>query len=67
MWPIWEECNLIDKSGIVRDIRELLSGFVTDGTQISITLKSPEFAEVFLDGEYFNTFDVKNRKFNERI
>ena len=53
---------MVDKSEIIKDVRELLNGFVGDGTEIGIKLKSPEFADVFLDGEYFNTLDIKNRK-----
>ena len=59
---------MIDKSEIIADIRKIIGEFVGGGgNKISITLKSPKAADVFLNGEYFNTYDVENRKFMRNI
>ena len=52
---------MIDKKEVIKDIRTLLDGVVEPGTKIGISWQNPNFADIFLDGEYFNTYMVEKR------
>lgn len=58
---------MIDKKEVIKDIRTLLDGVVEPGTKIGISWQNPNFADIFLDGEYFNTYMVEKRKFLRNV
>ena len=58
---------MIDKSEIGKNIRKLLEGYVEKGRELEITLRPPDYADVFIDGEYFNTYCIKTKNFLSNI
>lgn len=58
---------MIDKSEIGRNIKKLLEGYVEKGRELEITLRPPDYADVFLDREYFNTYCIKTKNFLSNI
>lgn len=58
---------MIDKSEIGRNIRELLNGYVEKGKKLEVTLRPPDYADVFIDGGYFNTYCMKTKNFISNI
>ena len=58
---------MIEKDEVIKDIRTLLDGIAEPGTKIGISWQNPELADVFLDGEYFNTYMVGKRKFLRNV
>ena len=58
---------MIDKSEIGRNIRKLLEGYVEKGRELEITLRPPDYADVFIDREYFNTYCIKTKNFLSNI
>ena len=58
---------MIDKNEIGNNIRELLSGYIEKGKKLEITLRAPDYADVFVDGRYFNTYCIKTKNFISNI
>ena len=58
---------MIDKSEIGRNIKKLLEGYVEKGRELEITLRPPDYADVFIDREYFNTYCIKTKNFLSNI
>ena len=58
---------MIDKNEIGSNIRELLDGYIEKGKKVEITLRLPDYADVFIDGRYFNTYCIKTKNFISNI
>ena len=57
----------MDKSEMINNIRTLLTGVVDAGKEISITLKSPDYADIYLDNQYFNTYSIAEERLLSNI
>lgn len=58
---------MINKSEIGRNVRQLLEGYLERGTELEISLRPPDYADVYLDCRYFNTYCIKTKKFLTNI
>lgn len=58
---------MIKREEITENIKRLLKGYADTRNDISITRRIPYEAEVYIDGKYFNTYLVKDKKFKHNI
>lgn len=58
---------MINREEITENIKRLLQGYADTRNDISITRRNPYEAEVYIDGKYFNTYLVKEKKFKHNI
>ena len=58
---------MIDKNEIGRNVRQLLEGYLDRGTELEITIRPPDYADVYLDSRYFNTYCISAKKFLTNI
>lgn len=58
---------MINREEITENIKRLLQGYADTKNDVSITRRTPYEAEVYIDGKYFNTYLVKEKKFKHNI
>lgn len=58
---------MINREEISENIKRLLQGYADTKNDISIIRRTPYEAEVYIDGKYFNTYLVKDKKFKNNI
>ena len=58
---------MINREEIGRNIKALLRGFADSKTDIEITVRSNKEADVYLDGNKFNTYLIEEKRFLHNI
>ena len=58
---------MINREEIGRNIKALLKGFADSKTDIEITVRSNKEADVYLDGNKFNTYLIEEKRFLHNI
>lgn len=58
---------MINREEIGRNIKELLRGYADSKTDIEITVRSNKEADVYLDGNKFNTYLIEEKRFLHNI
>lgn len=58
---------MINREEIGRNIKTLLRGFADSKTDIEITVRSDKEADVYLDGNKFNTYLIEEKRFLHNI
>ena len=58
---------MINKDEIRENIRELMFDFTNSDSTVEIDMKSPTEVDVELNGKFFNTYLVKEKKFKHNI
>lgn len=58
---------MINREEISENIKKLLQGYADSSNEVSITRRIPHEADVYIDGKYFNTYLVKDKRFKNNI
>lgn len=58
---------MINREEIGRDIKVLLKGYANSKTDVEITVRNEEEADVYLDGKKFNTYLIKEKRFLKNV
>lgn len=52
----------MDKEAMIQNIKALLAGVVEEGKEVSVTVRSADYADIYLDDEYYNTYHIGEKR-----
>lgn len=58
---------MINKEEITKNVQKLLQGYADSSNDIRVTTRTPKEVDVYIDGEFFNTYLIEEKKFKNNI
>ena len=58
---------MINREEISKNIQRLLQGYADSSNEVRITTRTPKEADVYIDGELFNTYLIEEKQFKNNI
>ncbi len=52
----------MDKEEMIQNIKTLLAGVVDEGKEVSVTVRNADYADIYLDDEYYNTYHIGEKR-----